>query len=312
MTITMPTVRPVLSWETLEVGDDLGTVSGVVGEEAVRAHAFAIGDDPRRYLDGIDGVGPFVPPSLLSNELLKLFMIGYDCTPPWEGGFHTRSQIDYRAAIPIGSEITITGSHVAKFRSRGRRHRSCTTEARLRDGTVAVRMTATETMGYLVTDEPDEGSAPEDWARGWPRVEPGTVAGTGLLGPTSRLVGMAESAIFSGYPFAWAHETPQWIRAGLHTDPVIAARAGFGAPVVQGLVSASHHTSLLIEQFGERALRNTSLSLAFISSVLVGERLTSRAAPVSGLRDDADVLALVSTRGDGGDAVTVGYAVVGR
>jgi len=309
MTIIYPSVRPSLSWKHLQLSDDLGRVEGVVDEATIRAHAFAIGDDPERYLEGIGDSGPFVPPSLVANDLLKIFMVGYDCTPPWEGGFHARSQVDYLAKIPLGASITITGTHIAKFRKRGRVYRSIQSEARLADGTTAVRLIATESMGYVVTQEPDEGAPPADWTQGWPRIGAELAQDDArAVGSQTHLIGMAESAIFSGYPFSWAYDSPQWIRAGLHTDPAIAAKAGFPAPVVQGQLSASHLTSIFLDLYGAKAAESVSLSLVFISSTLVGDRLTSRAVPIGGLREEP-TFSLLSSR-QNGEVVAAGYGMV--
>ncbi len=45
--IVPPASLPKFSWDNLKVNDDLGRVEGVVSESAVRAHAFAIGDNPK-------------------------------------------------------------------------------------------------------------------------------------------------------------------------------------------------------------------------------------------------------------------------
>src|SRR5690606_29915051 len=87
--ISRPVFRPRFSWENLCAHDDLGRVEGVIDESAVRAHAYAIGDDAERYLKGF-GAGPCVPPSLVVNDLLKMVLLGYDDSDGSYGGLHTK------------------------------------------------------------------------------------------------------------------------------------------------------------------------------------------------------------------------------
>lgn len=324
MTVTRPSAPPRFTWDNLHVGDNLGRVEGVVDESAVRAHAFAIGDDPQRYLGGIGASGPIVPPSLLVNDLLKLFLLGYDCTPPWPGGLHTRAQIEYLRPVSLDETVVITGSHVAKYVKRGRRYRSCLSQAALSDGTVVARMLATETVGYDISTEQDSGMVPDDWASDFPRVEgvipadapraiPGQPLGEGtVLGPLVRDISLEQSVVFSGYPFGWAKESSEALRQGLHTNPDIARTAGFSAPVAQGLLSASQLTALLLDQFGENVMHGSRLSLSFVSPVIVGTSLSSLALtqPTVEINDTPHSSVQLSSRNSQGSLVTVGYAQV--
>lgn len=287
--ISPPATLPRFSWDNLQVDDDLGRVEGVVDESAVRAHAFAIGDNPERYLQGFGNTGSYVPPSLLVNDLLKMVLLGYDGSHGAYGGLHTKAVIDYAAPLAIGEHVTITGTHIAKYARKGRRYRTLLSQAVRKDGTVVARLLATETVLYDVTDRPDEGEIPKHWASQLPhvdgeiptnavnartgrQVEPGMV-----LGPMSRNITLEQSVIFSGYPFSWAREQPVALRQSLHTNPDIAKKAGYPAPVAQGLMCAAHHTSLLLDHFGERVTRGAQLALSFVSPVLVGTILNSHA-----------------------------------
>lgn len=320
MPIQNPANAPKFCWENLHINDDLGEVTGEVSEGAVLAHAFAIGESPEIFINGLPGVGPFIPPSLLVNDLLKLFLIGYDCTDFGSGGgLHARSVIKYHAPLPIGASVTITGSHVAKFVRRGWRFRSMQTDVKSR-GKLIAEMVATETVGFTKDNGPDVGVAPENWSDGLPNISaelpqslhfalPNEPLERGmLLGPVARWVGLEQSVIFSGYPFAWAQEAPS-LRQGLHTNYEIARRAGFSVPVVQGLLSASHLTSLLLRQFGLRLFDGSELALKFISPVFIGSRLTSYARVAGGAADDAWLLELL-TQDESRSIKTVGYVKV--
>jgi hypothetical protein len=319
--IVLPADRPVFSWENLRVGDDLGRVEGSVDAAAVRAHAFATGDDPQRYLGQGEGL---VPPSLLVNDLLKLFLLGYDCTPPAVGGLHTKALIDYTAPLPPGEPIALTGSHVAKYVRRGRPHRSCASQAETESGTVVAQMLATETVGYAVDQAGDWGDPPESWIDGFPRVENQIDASTIVepggadptpgqtLGPLIRDVSFEESVAFSGFPFSWAHEEPPGVRIGLHTDPETARRAGYPRPVIQGLLSASHLTQLLLDYYGARVTAGSKLALSFIAPVMVGSTLSSYATVRRQLEVDGRPVSELSllTQDQDQRLVTVGYARV--
>lgn len=320
MPIKRPEIAPKFSWENLKINDDLGQVTGRVTEGAVLAHAFAIGENPDTFTRGLSGIGPFVPPSLLVNDLLKLFLVGYDCTEFGSGGgLHTKSLVKYHAPLPIGAEVSITGSHIAKYVRGGRRHRSVRSTVHS-GGKLIAEMLATETVGYTTGNGPDAGNIPENWSDGLPRVSaeipasaPTAVAGQPvkegmLLGPVTRWVGLEQSVIFSGYPFAWAQEKPG-LRQGLHTNFEIAERAGFPVPVVQGLLSAAHLSSILLNQFGAKLFNGTELALKFVAPVLVGSRLTSHAVVKESAADDPWLLSM-ATKDSGNSLKTVGYAKV--
>ena len=317
--ITRPVFRPRFSWESLRTNDDLGRVEGVIDESAVRAHAYAIGDDAERYLKGF-GAGPCVPPSLVVNDLLKMVLLGYDDSDGSYGGLHTKAAIDYLAPVPIGEHVILTGTHVAKYARKGRRYRTLASQATGRDGTVYAQLMATETVLYDVEpDRPDEGEIPEHWAVGRPlgsgdipmdapRATPGQPLTPGMvLGPITRRVSLEQSVVFSGFPFSWAREEQVAVRQSLHTNPEIATRAGYTAPVAQGLLCAAHHTTLLLDHFGPRVFRGAQLALSFVAPVLIGTDLTSHAIVESAEgAQGARVLRLATKNGDG-RLTAVGY-----
>lgn len=321
--IVPPAMLPRFSWENLKINDDLGRVEGAVSESDVRAHAFAIGDNPDRYLRDLEG-GPCVPPSLLVNDLLKMVLLGYDGSNGAYGGLHTKAVIDYIAPLRVGEQVVLTGTHVAKYVRKGRRYRTLLSQAVRPDGMVIARLLATETVLYDVAERPDEGNVPNHWASQLPHVEgavpddavyaqPGQAIREGtVLGPLVRGISIEQSVVFSGYPFAWAQEKPSAVRQSLHTNPEVAKKAGYSAPVAQGLICAAHHTSLLLDHFGTRLMRGGQVSLAFVSPVLVGSTLHSHAivdgsasaggTSFTGLR--------VFTRSEDGTLLAAGHARV--
>lgn len=320
MPIHYPATRPPFSWENVRVDDDLGRVDGVITEGAVLAHAFAIGEDPQTYLKGIDGLGPFVPPSLLVNDLLKLFLIGYDCSILGSAaGLHTKAQIRIHAPIPIGSAVSITGSHVARFIKGGRRCRSVASRVSA-GGTLLAEMLATETVGFGTDNGPDTAGEPTNWAATLPRVDgafpagapratPGQPLSSGMvLGPRSRWVGLEQSVVFSGFPYGWAQDAPE-LRHGLHTSYEVARRGGYPAPLAQGLLSAGHMSALLLEQIGKDYFNGTELALNFVAPVVVGTTLVTHGV-VQGPQSESDRRRLVSlvTVDSIGAVKTAGYA----
>lgn len=324
MPIHRPAVTPPFSWDNIRVNDDLGQVEGVITEGAVLAHAFAIGEDPQIYLKGIDGLGAFVPPSLLVNDLLKLFLIGYDCSILGSaGGLHTKAQIKIHAPIAIGASITITGSHIAKFIKGGRRCRSVASRVSA-GGTVLAEMLATETVGFGTDNGPDTEGEPANWAASLPKVDPvcppgapralpGQALSAGmLLGPRRRWVGFEQSLVFSGFPYGWAQERPE-LRQGLHTNYEVAQRAGYPAPLAQGLLSAGHLSAMLLEQVGAAFFNGTELALNFVAPVIVGTTLVSHGVvqPPSPAAGDAQLVSLITQDAEG-SVKTAGYARLRR
>lgn len=323
MTVVTPDSPPRFGWENLEVGDDLGEVVGSVGASSVRAHTFAIGDEPDSYVAGLGHGAQLVPPTLFINDLLKLFLLGYDCSPPMVSGLHTRALIDVFAPVEVGEQVRITGSHVAKFMRRGRRHRSCLSTLTSPDGDELVRMLATETVGFERFDEPDSPDQPENWAEGLPRVTDEVAADAPVLHPGDapapgavildrpRPVSYEQSVIFSGFPYAWAYDSPQPIRrSSIHISPEKAAESGYDAPVAQGLLSASHVISAIVRQFGEPALHGSRFSFTFLAPVLVGTELASTI--VVDEVDAEGALLHAFTKNSEGRTVTVAHARVPR
>lgn len=322
--ITPPPFLPRFSWENLKTNDELGRVEGAVGEAAVRAHAFAIGDSPERYLRELEH-SPCVPPSLLVNDLLKMVLLGYDGRDGAYGGLHTRAVIDYLAPLAVGERVTLTGTHVGKYVRKGRRYRTLLSQAVRDDGLVIARLLATETVFYDVTDRPDEGDIPPHWASQLPHVDgrspdpaaprarPGQPLEAGMvLGPIAREVSIEQSVVFSGYPFSWAQDQAVAVRQSLHTNPDVAKKAGYPAPVAQGLLCAAHHTSLLLDHFGPRVTRGAQLALSFVSPILVGTTLHSHAL-VDGPLDAGGTRFAglrVATRNSEGQLIAAGHARV--
>ncbi len=322
MTVVTPDSPPRFNWDNLRVGDDLGRVEGAVDESAVRAHTFAIGDDGGSYVSGM-GDAPLVPPTLFINDLLKLFLLGYDCSPPMVSGLHTRALVDILAPVQVGQQVEITGSHVAKFMRRGRRHRACLSTLRSAEGAELIRMLAVETVGFERFDEPDSPEQPENWADGLPKIsglvpdgavelQPGDepVVG-GVIHDAPRTVSYEQSVVFSGFPYAWAYEKPQPIRrSSIHISPEKAAESGYDAPVAQGLISASHIISTTARHFGERVLHGSSYSFSFVAPVLVGTQLTTTLVIDEVSADE--VLLHAFTKNADGKMVTVAYIKVPR
>jgi len=317
MTVKTPESLVRFEWDNLKVGDYLGEIDGRVSKNEVRAHTFAIGDEPGSYVAGL-GDSLLVPPTLFINDLLKLFLIGYDVTPPMVSGLHTRAIIEILEPVPVDSDVKITGSHVAKFMRRGRRHRSCLSTLTSTDGTELVKMLATETVGFERFDEPDSVDQPENWAEGMPRVtdeidpnapvlKPGDAAVVGgVLEDAPRAVTYEQSVIFSGFPYGWAYDEPQPIRrSSIHISPEKAAESGYPAPVAQGLISASHVISTIIRQFGESALHGSKYSFSFIAPVIVGTELTTRV--VIDAIDDEGVLMHAFVKNSDGKIVTIAH-----
>lgn len=309
MTVTMAHKRPEFTWENIRVNDDLGVVSGAITEDAVRAHAFSIGDDPARYLSSTSG--SVAPPTLVSNELLKLFFLGYEFPPPFKAGLHTRAQISYHSPILVGEPIELRGTHIARYVRRGRRYRVQHSQATKADGSVAVEMIATETVGYDVRDEPDTGEVPQDWASSAAPVNPADHPREVAASPLRR-ISYEQSVLFSGLPFSWAHEAPRPVHSGTHTNADNAEAAGYDKPIVQGLLPAAHLTVELMDHYGERIYRGTRISFAFLSPVFVRSSIRTTCVAMPEHAAQAEEPALLFATDEAGRLTTIGHVRVPR
>jgi len=66
-------------------------------------------------------------------------------------------------------------------------------------------------------------------------------------------------------------------RINIHTDRNAAAKAGFVAPIAAGEHTIAVALELIVDNFGERFLRDGSFDVALVKPVLFGDTLTAHA-----------------------------------
>ncbi|MDP2952582.1 MAG: MaoC family dehydratase [Chloroflexota bacterium] len=101
-----------------------------------------------------------------------------------------------------------------------------------------------------------------------------------------------------------------WASVNIHTDWVAADKAGFPAPIAQGLMSHSYLSEMLTQFFGESWLRGGKLSVKFISYVVPADTIIARGV-VKEKRPEGDGVRMVVEvwcENQKGQKVTVGEA----
>ena len=115
MVIHRPAQPKRYAWENLEVGDQLGPVEGVVSDFYVKTHAYAVDDFGDWYLKDSPFCGRIGHPTLLANDILRLFMLGYDMAPPFPGGLHAKNELEFLGPAFVGEKVIIQGSHESRL-----------------------------------------------------------------------------------------------------------------------------------------------------------------------------------------------------
>jgi hypothetical protein len=96
-------------------------------------------------------------------------------------------------------------------------------------------------------------------------------------------------------------------RGNFHSEPEIAARLGYPAPVAQGMQAAAPAYALLLDVWGETLLRDAEVTWAFHRPVLAGQTVDSR------VHLGADTASFtVGIAGESGTPEANGPAVTGR
>ena len=143
----LSTLKPY-RFESVEIGEELGPVEGVVSELKVKQHAFAVDDYGPWYFHRSPFGGRIGHPTLLATDVLMLITLAYDVvTPPCEAGLHARNELEFLKPVFIGQKVTIRGKHVEKYRKRAQSYRILDGAVEDEGGQPLVRMRATETIG---------------------------------------------------------------------------------------------------------------------------------------------------------------------
>jgi len=284
MTITRATTLKQYAFENIEVGEEFGPVEGVLSELKLKTHAFAVDDYCSWYFQCSPFGGRIGHPTLLANDILMLFTLVYDMTPPCEAGLHARNELEFLRPIFIGQKVTIKGRHAEKFQKRAQSYRILEGQVLDEVGQPFLRMRATETVGLNPSTPVGKqmSALPPDAITG--EVPPGAptvcqaskwVTIGAVLPSLSKHTSFEQSVAFSGFPFGWVEGGARAIWYNQHTDPEDARMHGHSDAVVQGLCSAAYISEICVKFFGPSWLTTGRLSTAFIRPVIIGDTITA-------------------------------------
>lgn len=271
------------TYENIQIGEEFGPVEGIVSDFQVKTHAYAVDDYSPWYFQRSPFGGRIGHPTLLANDILRLFMLAYDMRPPFAGGLHGRNELEFLQPIFVGQKATIRGSHTEKYQKRAQSYRILEGEVLDEAGKPCLRMRATETVGFGASTPVGQGrgTPPPDAITG--EVPPGapTVRQASTWVPVGAILPcltkhttLEQSIAYSGFPYGWVEGGARTMRMGIHTDPEDARRRGQPDAIVQGLCSATYVSELCTTFFGPTWLTTGRLSTAFIRPVIVRDTIT--------------------------------------
>ena len=274
------------TYDNIEVGEQLGPVEGVLSALKLKSHAFAVDDYGDWYFKDSPFGGPIGHPTLLATDVLYLFMMAYDMTPPTEGGLHGKNEIEFVNPVRVGTRVTIQGTHSDKYQKRAQNYRILEGQVVDENGQVIIRMRATETVGFKA-DTPvgqSMGKPAADAITGEVPADAPVVTRAsrdvpigGVLPSLSKHMTLEQSVMYSGFPYGWVEGGAKKIDMTIHTDPEDARGRGQPGVIVQGLCSAAFISEICTNFFGQKWFTTGRLSTNFLRPVIVGDDITASA-----------------------------------
>ncbi len=312
------TLKPY-TYDNIQGGEEFGPVEGVLSDLKVKTHAYAVDDYGAWHFRDSPFGGRIGHPTLLATDILMLFTLGYDVTPPCEGGLHARNDLEFLRPIFVGQKVTIRGRHTDKYQKRAQNYRILEGEVLDEAGQPCLRMRATETVGFghstpvgrgMSTPPPDAitGEMPP----GAPTVRQASkwVPVGSVLPSLTKQTTLEQSIAYSGFPYGWVEGGAKAVWVNIHTDPEDARRRGQPDAIMQGLCSAAYLSELCMSFFGPSWLTTGRFSTAFIRPVIVRDTITA-AGLVKRLEDEGERKRLwldLWCKNQRGELVTVGRA----
>jgi len=284
MAITRARTLKQYAYENIQIGEEFGPVEGVLSDLKLKTHAFAVDDYGPWYLQSSPFGARIGQPTLLANDILMLFTLGYDMTPPCEAGLHARNELEFLRPIFVGQKVTLKGKHTEKYQKRAQSYRILEGQVLDEAGQPFLRMRATETVGLNPSTPVGRGMStpPPDAITG--EVPPGAptvcqaskwVPIGAVLPSVSKHTTFEQSVAFSGFPFGWVEGGARAMWYNQHTDPEDARMHGHSDAVVQGLCSAAYISEMCTNFFGPAWFTTGRLSTAFLRPVIVRDIITA-------------------------------------
>jgi acyl dehydratase len=233
---------------------------------------------------------PVAPPSILGVAAMR-FMDTIGPVPP--GTLHAKQEIETQKALRLDRRPIAYGEFTGKFEKRGRKF--FTFEARFRDETGIIIGHSRVTMAFPREKGAADGGAKEA------REE---TERKGELTPVTRTLTQEKMT-------AYSEDSANAERGqSIHVQPEVAAKAGFGRTVAQGLMAADYISELMTGEFGKEWFEFAGLSVAFLRPILCGDTVTANGRLAEEVVEGAVVRKVyeVWAENEHGQAVAAGHA----
>jgi len=109
-------VKKKFSYETVEVGQELGKKEVVITDEMIRTCAGAIESSHPWYLEDSPFGGRIAPPTIFDNDTLRVLDENYDRF----GSVHAKQAWEFKNPAKVGKKVTLTVRLTEKYVKRGR------------------------------------------------------------------------------------------------------------------------------------------------------------------------------------------------
>ena len=103
-------------YETLEVGEDLGTKEIVITEDVLRSYVSAIEDEHPWYLESSPFGRPIVPSTVFDEEVLRMLDAKYERF----GSIHAKQDWEFKSPAFVGERLKIKTRIADKYIKRER------------------------------------------------------------------------------------------------------------------------------------------------------------------------------------------------
>jgi hypothetical protein len=297
----MSEVKAGLTYDSVEVGADLGAISYAMTEEKLESFRHATGDPGALY------------PTIATKDFFYLLGNRYQVGLM----LHAKHESFYQRPPAPGIQVHVTGRVVDKYVRRGRAF--VVVESLSQDGAGQVLVRSRTT--FLPLAEPGavgrDGDAGEKREEGGPAVagrQPRPIAAGGLvvgemIGPIRRRLTPETMEEFERCSELIV-ERPR--RESIHVNPDLARQAGQSAPVASGMHSVAHLGHLLRDALGESWTLGGHIAVNHVKPLHAGDELSAQARMAGVLEGTAGPrLAFeVWCEDDLGNRTTVGTADV--
>jgi len=245
--------KPVLPFDELEVGLDLGQLEYLLDQETLDRYLGAIQADHPRYRPNA-GPQRIAPPSITAADALKLVESQYDIS----AAIHVGQWLEMVNPPLVGKRVTVRGRLADKFRRRGRPFAVLESTSQDEDGRLLVHSRTVGLLSLEREEASDEG--------GSGAAAPVTSSPAGEeLPPVVRTVTLEHMRLFE----------PQG-RHSIHTDDEVARAYGLPAAIAAGSQTLAHISEMLFAFFGDDYLYDSLLDVRFLTPVFAGDQVTAR------------------------------------